>query len=402
MSLSQSSNGVSSSHASTGTSQESILSLIDDELKGYRCWSHTRAFLSHFPPPPEGTDYRRVVAEFIPKDDNSRFCLKSIVPTWPLNGSKECLYYQPFTEILNKVIKAARAIYPSLLRREIAAYVYDKPMLDGVDGSSPLKPDCLVSAKQQDYARWADVDVAIEVKRRDRDLALQAASYGRALLAARPGRHQAHVITYNQETSMAVFNIYGRSCVSSTIGLRLESLSGFRNFVRIVLALLANLDAGYDESRDSDFILIPGGIVRIKETLENRTCVVGRATCVIKGEVVRLVDELHMKKEGTVSIELGALSHHRNGWEKPRSHKKKASASSNSSKSSSSLASIKEEAQNGLVCVNTSSVNSPYSLSSNRMRALNTLVEHADECISEFKVSQKSVRALIFYHGCHI
>jgi hypothetical protein len=204
----------------------------------------------------------------------------------PKSGSPERSYYEPLTSWIQSVKDSS----PILSKAEINFFPYDKTMKDSADGSWALKPDGLGAAKEEKCMEWKNVRLAIEVKSDDAKAFLQAASYARSMLAARPGLRYAVILTFNHRKNRLIYHVFSHSCISSSVPLDISTVGGYRSFVRITVAFLSALAANEDHSQDSNFMLIPNHLLRVDQILTNRICVIGRATRVVRGHVVESVE----------------------------------------------------------------------------------------------------------------
>lgn len=293
----QSSGRASSASAASNASQKATMALIKSEMDGNQVWSFTRSFIKHFNTPPE-VDYKKILKELNAEllEMSGEAIYLPIIKThdgieisWP-NSKKERDYYTPLAKLLGVVHQAVYKQYPQHTRRDVEIFKFDRVMADGISSSSPLKPDGLAALKETQTIYWKDVDFAFEVKNRDNELALQAASYGRALLTARPGRRQSIVVTLNQEKNIVRFNVYNRVCFSSSPDLHIGQVGGFRSFVRIATSIFCTLSIDEDPSMDSYSIGIPGFLLQVNQTIARRVCVVGRATHVVAATITKVLE----------------------------------------------------------------------------------------------------------------
>ncbi|KAK0189763.1 hypothetical protein F5146DRAFT_1200423 [Armillaria mellea] len=153
--------------------------------------------------------------------------------------------YKPLAKTLNDILRNAPA--PAghdndPFFEHIRFIVYDKPMLDQVDGAYGLKPDLICAIlsnvsgntwKFPGSATWKDLEHAGEVKARWLEMLMQGATYGRALL--RCGRWYSVTICYHFQKDV-------RFCFFTTQGMFLTpafSLANKSDFQQIVDGLFA-------------------------------------------------------------------------------------------------------------------------------------------------------------------
>jgi hypothetical protein len=318
------SNGSSSSHATSNTHQSDVKTLLEEELRGRRCWSTTRAFLESFEPLPIPVNYIEVLEKLDPgitaRPGNESYVLPRTAVSWPPQNSSERKYYQPFAELLQHIQQVVRSVATpiqkakkdepkskSLMPPAIKIFKYDKVMADSPDASWALKPDGLGALRipvKSEHLPWKVVDFAFEVKNNDSQAFIQVASYARAILAARPGRRYTIALTFNQVSFNVQFHLFGRSLASSSVQLPICTVAGFRSFVRISTAFLCTLGGGEDHSQDSYFMAIPGHLLQVKNILANRLCVTGRATRVITADVFQMIKKSEPDEKGRISASI--------------------------------------------------------------------------------------------------
>lgn len=199
--------------ASLTTSQDELMKLASDELKG----SCKQTKLHGLPLKLGGDPDVGVLADI----------LEHVQP-W---ASDERKLYSHVCDTLNVVVSTLKAKQHNLLTGEFV--VYDKPMLDGIEGAHPMKPDLLLTFKplRKHSARWRDVFIPVKVKSDWKSLINQAATYARALFHARKTRIFSVVIGINHQTKDARFLIFHRGGLTSSPLLDLKEENGLPAFL---------------------------------------------------------------------------------------------------------------------------------------------------------------------------
>jgi len=202
--------------------------------------------------------------------------IKGKLPKWPSEGG-EAAYYKPVLDtidtvrtILKKSSNPAKAVYD-----DHDLCVYDREMLDSVEGAHPVKPDLILTRHKKlgpkERVRWRDVDVAIEVKSEWQNLVLQGASYARALFYSNWTRTFALVIGINYKSRGIRFMFFHRGGVTSTRELTMDGEKPmFSEFVRVLGAIFSWSEpetAGFLPTASPDCAF---GCISI---LSSRTCI---------------------------------------------------------------------------------------------------------------------------------
>lgn len=286
-----------SSDAAYGSLRRVKLEILSRKLKNLRYCSSTRDFLSHFEPLPDHVKYQDILRDLAPNSlTKSSGAAHRLTYTdgdktraWP-NSSNEKDYYMPLACLLSNVQEKLKDKYPDLHSLHFSEY--DRSMADGVHGSEPLKPDALGTFEAEgSKVAWKDVAVAIKVKGDDQKVWLQAATYAEAMFASRPGCIYAIVITFNHKYTTIRFSIHSRCGISSSLPLDIRTTGGFRSFVRITVHMLVSGKNAQDPSQDSRFILLPRYLMKVLSVIQSRASLTGRATRVVRGEVVQNVED---------------------------------------------------------------------------------------------------------------
>ncbi|KDR74131.1 hypothetical protein GALMADRAFT_141855 [Galerina marginata CBS 339.88] len=172
---------------------------------------------------------------------------------------------------------------------------HDKTTLDGVESSSPLKPDGGVfrskdvdAAKtapvqsQIDRFHWRQFLIAIEVKKNDKDLLAQAFTYARAMFVATDRRWFSPVITFNFRTTEVHFTFWTRWAMYATAPFKLNTQEGFDHFVDAIIRMLMWKDeeaTGMFSGRNEAGLWLDGlGLLQFEMVLNYRACARGRAS----------------------------------------------------------------------------------------------------------------------------
>ncbi|KAG7094145.1 hypothetical protein E1B28_007757 [Marasmius oreades] len=186
--------------------------------------------------------------------------VKSLSPSeWP-SSDAERDYYTPLANFLNDCIqkcnnalnaqKSDRGV-PEFARRlygKLKFAVYDRPMLDGIDGAAAVKPNLGSSRNLQEGVKlsWGAVeakgvrqmDVPGEVKLLWSQLLAQAAVYARYLFSASPTRTWSLVLGFNQKEKNLRFLIFHRGGCTASTDLNLTTEQGRKEACRLILTML--------------------------------------------------------------------------------------------------------------------------------------------------------------------
>lgn len=140
---------------------------------------------------------------------------------------------------------------------------------------------------------WAALDLVLEFKNKFPLLFVQLTTYARAMFAVRPYRYFVSTLAFQQVKRYVTFIFFHRGGSVLSHDLYLTTKTGFSTFVRHLCGMLSwsFANAGMESSRSLryHFLRVNGRcvVLEVKNILQNRTCVRGRATRVEK--VGRLV-----------------------------------------------------------------------------------------------------------------
>ncbi|KAJ7666048.1 hypothetical protein DFH06DRAFT_1040837 [Mycena polygramma] len=231
---------------------------------------------------------------------------------WMKSGPED-IYYFPFSNLLNAISEAVVTNTEPAERyyQSIAFSVYgDRSMLEGIEKNAALKPDliaCLEAVRNGERVSWNAVEGAVEVKKGWADMAAQAGTYARALLAARHSRRFAWVILLNNKTCEARVSFFHRGGLTATSSFLLSIPADFDGFVRAIVDLVAVPDkfcSGLDPSRADKRVALPvpeeQKVFAITAELCYRAAVRGRGTHVVRLERV----ENHTKPEPATTAQV--------------------------------------------------------------------------------------------------
>jgi hypothetical protein len=233
---------------------------------------------------------------------------------WPKNKGEK-VYYEPFSCLLNDCVKIGHATldkYPNAAPERSKRYhanlrfvAYDRPTGDGIEGAASLKPDIFggtntdeksLKGTPGEHAWWSPQDGTDrnkvsypgEIKDKWSELIEQAATYARCLFDASPTRAFALVLAFNHKTSEARILMFHRSGLTSSDSLKLTTLGGKRDLLKITLTLLlwtTPAHAGFAPSCNGVEWMLPsskedesGTKWVIDASLHHSVCVRGRAT----------------------------------------------------------------------------------------------------------------------------
>lgn len=197
----------------------------------------------------------------------------------------EPAYYQPLMILLNAILESLRKYFTSKsYHYQLAFYVYDRLMLDGVAGAPPLKPDGVgLHAAHTARMLWFITKYVVEVKENAQDLLAQCATYARTRFAADRSLYFVPIISYRQTSNLFRFSIFDRAGAICTPEYSLRDFAGQMKLVQAVSTLLSwegRPEAGYDPSRSNHFFALPEpyGLYKILEITCERVSLHGRTT----------------------------------------------------------------------------------------------------------------------------
>ena len=125
-------------------------------------------------------------------------------PVWPTVDAEQPWYF-PLAVFLNNCVDACHQVleHPGSVENDSHVYdrlrfiEYDKPTVDGVEGSSPVKPDLVggLDLEPDERVAWSPQEssikqllIPVEVKANWAPIIIQAAKYARCLFSASPLR----------------------------------------------------------------------------------------------------------------------------------------------------------------------------------------------------------------------
>jgi hypothetical protein len=169
---------------------------------------------------------------------------KSQQDPWPMEKG-EPDYYGPVIRVLNATLKAALKRQKKLSYYSSLCFsVYDRPVVEGKDGSHPLKPDglgCNGEISPTEKVSWRDIRIAVEVKGAWPELVAQAAAYSRCMFASSRGQNYNLVIGFNHKTCEVRFLFFHRGGVTACPAV-LKSEVGWQRFVAAMVGLASVTD----------------------------------------------------------------------------------------------------------------------------------------------------------------
>ncbi|KAL0950096.1 hypothetical protein HGRIS_010097 [Hohenbuehelia grisea] len=221
--------------------------------------------------------------------EQGNFCL----PSWPRSSANETAYYEPFAQLLNKIIDAFEKCFPedheTSAFRDAKFFPYDKRMSDTVAGEPPLRPDLLLLEEKlakNAQASWQEVLLAVEVKDTWSELIWQAATYARCLFAASDHRFFVPILCLNHKRGEFRMCLFHRSGVLATHVMKFTTtVDGFRDFVATIVGMLfwdrqVPQQAGYVPEQSPVRFSLNNTEFYVHRVLCRRQAVRGRATTV--------------------------------------------------------------------------------------------------------------------------
>ena len=226
---------------------------------------------------------------------------------WPTTG-EERLWYPPIATFLNDCVDvchsalgaaAAEDSRPRFYDR-LKFIMYDKPTVDGVEGSAPIKPDLVggIDLEPGERVAWSPQDsrikqvlLPVEVKKDWARMVHQSATYARCLFSASPSRQFALVLGFRHCNSELRFLAFHRGGLTGSQPLSVKDEGGQKDILRVLLSILnwrSAEDAGFPEfCNDFEMSLLrhkddkDGVPARVEEVLHDGLCVQGRASRVL-------------------------------------------------------------------------------------------------------------------------
>ena len=229
-------------------------------------------------------------------------------PSWP-TSKPESESYPPLEKFLNDCAEVCHSVLDGIggaaSRGErwydtLKFIVYDKITEDGVDGSSPVKPDLVggLDLNPGVRAAWSPRDqnmnqvlLPVEVKKDWLPMVVQAATYARCLFSASPSRQFALVLGFRHVKAELRFLVFHRSGLTASKPLSVNDEQGRKDILRVLFSILSwksTGDAGFLEFyNDTEMSLFyreddtTGVVARVTEVLHDGLCVLGRASRVL-------------------------------------------------------------------------------------------------------------------------
>ncbi|KAI0308736.1 hypothetical protein OF83DRAFT_1180450 [Amylostereum chailletii] len=207
--------------------------------------------------------------------------------------------YPPFIKLLNGITSLTQK--KNAPGSHLRFSVYNREMEDRVGPEEKLKPDGVgyLSSqymKKEDRISWGNVRVAVEVKNKWRDMLLQAATYGRAMMTKRMCP-LSFALLFNQSDFSVRVVCFTRPVTVTSQELFLKNELDFQMFVRAVWTIASFVKENADLERYATTIDGHGYFAlpandgshtwwRTTEQLAERTTINGRATRVYVIECV--------------------------------------------------------------------------------------------------------------------
>ena len=229
---------------------------------------------------------------------------------WPTGGT-ERVWYPPIATFLNNCVDvcrgtlhnsksgAATASHPLFYDR-LKFIVYDKTTVDGVEGSSPVKPDLVggLDLIPDERVAWSPQDpltrqvlLPVEVKADWAPMVFQAATYARCLFSASPSRQFAVVLGFRHTTAELRFLVFHRGGLTGSKPLSVKDEGGQEGILRVLLSILSwrsAEDAGFPQFNNNFEMSLfrhegdkDGVVARVAEVLHDDHCVLGCASRVL-------------------------------------------------------------------------------------------------------------------------
>jgi len=231
-----------------------------------------------------------------------------VSPVWPTVDAEQPWYF-PLAVFLNSCVDACHQVldeYPGSMERD--SYVYDrlkfiefdKPMVDGVEGASPVKPDLVggLDLEPNERVAWSPQGssikqalIPVEVKANWAPIIIQAATYARCLFSASPSRQFSVALGFRHIETELRFLVFHRGGLTGSKACSVKDPQDQKDILRIFLSILqwksAN-DAGFLEFFNNSEMCLPrheddetGTVANVTEVLHDGLCLRGCASRVL-------------------------------------------------------------------------------------------------------------------------
>jgi len=233
---------------------------------------------------------------------------KKVSSVWP-TADAEQLWYPPLAVFLNDCVDVCHRVldkHPGSVERGSRVYdrlrfiEFDKPMVDGVEGASPVKPDLVggLDLEPDERVAWSPQGsstkqalIPVEVKANWAPIIIQAATYARCLFSASPSRQFSVALGFRHTEAELRFLVFHRGGLTGSKACSVKDPQGQKDILRIFLSILqwksAN-DAGFLEFFNNSEMCLPrhkddetGTVANVTEVLHDGLCVRGRASRVL-------------------------------------------------------------------------------------------------------------------------
>ncbi|KAF4566590.1 hypothetical protein EYR36_012021 [Pleurotus pulmonarius] len=219
---------------------------------------------------------------------------------WPGEASAGPAFCGPFTTLLNTIVEAFAACYPSEFKRSYNRDVIFKQYTETVQeaGEYVLRPSILALSKlllNKGRASWYATVFAGEVNCCWGRLVLQAGAYARCLFAASDHRVFIPIMALHHSTSTFRLLFYHRSGVLASHAMALRTVSGFNDFVSTVVGMWLWQEpsqAGYVPTQLPRYHSFNGIKFFVHCILCRRQAIRGRATTVYLVDCEELPEDL--------------------------------------------------------------------------------------------------------------
>ena len=211
-------------------------------------------------------------------------------PRLPKKGFRsEPSSYDPFVQLLNKIIDAASKHVPPSHGplSQLRFYRFGKEVRETYGSEKSLKPDGvgILGPLPTDTKElsWEHIEVTIESKKKVMEMVWKSGTYARCCLIGNQRRFFSLVIVFNFSTLEAYVFLFHRSGLSSSRPLKLTTREGFEGLVRHIVAILSIQDEaayGLDPTRFQNVFCINNSYYKVDRPLYVRDSLRGRATIV--------------------------------------------------------------------------------------------------------------------------
>jgi hypothetical protein len=296
--LSDTSRELSSSNSRVVTRQDRRKEQVGIEIKDLREELCIHCFFSSFFPGFKN-DVHRTRINSLPLLTERGFNLTSPSPAttfpstrvaWPIDSNKKA-HHLPVTQLLNEILGHFNETLDPNNNRRVQFITYDRPM-------APVTPTSLEPAvllveerfRKLTQLGWEHPIMALEVNDDFWDALKQLATYAREMLSARPGRQFCWALYFGQTEAIFRLVLFTPDRVHYTQPSVITSEAGYREMVKIIVALISQPDLltiGEDSSRDSSTKLLPNGDkLKIQAVDFDRKSIAGRRTRILSVIVV--------------------------------------------------------------------------------------------------------------------